>query len=78
MDQAVSTGIISLYEDGAVVTILIIQAVALAGLIWYLIRRNQDLGDKCVEALQNNTVALNNLKNSTDSLERAFHASRKD
>lgn len=58
---AAGQGIISLYQYGGVVTLLVLMCFGMAGVIVLLYKRNILLSDKMMDVINQNTVAITTL-----------------
>lgn len=59
--EAADKALFSLIEYGGLVIVLVAGVLAMSALVWYLIRRNNDLADRTLTAFNENTKALNEL-----------------
>ena len=65
-------GISRLFEWGGIVTILVLLVLALMAFCVYLVKRNNQLADKFVEALVDVKTSNGELKGSVDSFREAL------
>jgi len=68
IEQSAVEGISRLYEWGGIVTVLVLNIIALGGFSFYMIKRNEKIVDASLKNQADSTESLNQLKSAVVEL----------